>query len=242
MTRIDNTRDGYVVSVVMTENVRHYAYNDPEWQQAAAAYAEQHVVKSLRAGLEPDRASIVQVRKLAVTAVKPLNTNSREQSAKGLTAHFLVKGVAFRPDADADGMEDETTVQPQPISLRAEILDGGVTPDGMSPTASVGDIKIRLGGGGDYRVKQGLWYAPALVQKSRAETAAAAGAGKAPAAATTALPGRATVRRRVTRNAARWQHRRVPRSTVSAAASSSTARGTTATGLARSRRVSAARR
>ena len=55
----------------------------------------------------------------------------------------------------------------------------------MRPTASVGDIKIRLGGGGDYRVKQGLWYAPALVQKSRAETAAAAGAGKAPAATAT---------------------------------------------------------
>ena len=133
-------------------------------------YAEQHIVKSLRAGLAPDRAPIVQVRQLAVTAVKPLNTNSRQQSAKGLTAHFLVKGVAFRQDAD--GMEDEaTTVQPQPISLRAEILDGGVTFDGMSPTASVGDIKIRLGGGGDYRIKQGLWYAPALVQKSRAEAA-----------------------------------------------------------------------
>ena len=66
-----------------------------------------------------------------------------------------------------------TSVPPRPISLRAEILDGGLTPDGMRPTASVGNIKIRLGGGGDHRVQDGLWYAPALVAASRAASAAA---------------------------------------------------------------------
>ena len=38
-----------------------------------------------------------------------------------------------------------------PIPLNAHILDGGVSADGLTPTASVGRIKIQFGSGGDYR-------------------------------------------------------------------------------------------
>ena len=47
------------------------------------------------------------------------------------------------------------------------ILDGGVSADGLTPTASVGRIKIRFGPGGDYRVKDDIWYAPAFVVAER---------------------------------------------------------------------------
>ena len=49
----DSTRNGYVLSVVMTENKRHYDYNDPDWRQGAATYAQLLVKRSLTAGLEP---------------------------------------------------------------------------------------------------------------------------------------------------------------------------------------------
>ena len=57
-------------------------------------------------------------------------------------------------------------------------MDGGLSADGLTPTASIGRIKIRFGPGGDCRVKQDIWYPPAHVSEDRARTGAApAGAG-----------------------------------------------------------------
>ena len=62
---------------------------------------------------------------------------------------------------------DDAVPPASPIPLNAHILDGGVSADGLTPTASVGRIKIRFGPGGDYRVKDDIWYAPAFVVAER---------------------------------------------------------------------------
>ena len=97
-----------------------------------------------------------------------------------MTAHFLVKGVAFHEDADND--EWTSVVPAKPISLRAEILNGGVSADGLTPLASVGGIKIRLGAGVG-RVKAGVWYAPLLVSQILAEEADSADSSAGPSSA-----------------------------------------------------------
>ena len=108
--------------------------------------------------------------------MKPLNLLVRQQSAKGLHVHLLVKGVAFMEPPGA--MDD--AVPARPIPLNAHILDGGLSADGLTPTASIGRIKIRFGPGGDCRIKQDIWYPPAHVSEDRARTgAASAGAGSA---------------------------------------------------------------
>ena len=74
----------------------------------------------------------------------------------------------------------DDAVPARPIPLNAHILDGGLSADGLTPTASIGRIKIRFGPGGDCRVKQDIWYPPAHVSEDRARTGAApAGAGSA---------------------------------------------------------------
>ena len=100
----DSTRDGYTLTVLLTENARHYPYLDSDWQQAAAHYARLHVYNSLvaRGYVYPDpgtrvhghaarfcaRGSLVGV--IATSPVKPLNVLVRNQSAKGLAVHLLV--------------------------------------------------------------------------------------------------------------------------------------------------------
>lgn len=74
----------------------------------------------------------------------------------------------------------DDAVPARPIPLNAHILDGGLSADGLTPTASIGRIKIRFGAGGDCRVKQDIWYPPAHVSEDRERTgAASAGAGSA---------------------------------------------------------------
>ena len=167
----DNNRDGHIISVIMTENKKHYPYMDPDWQDAAAFYARQHVYDSLTAGLEATPKALVHVSVMSVSAFRPLDELVKRQSAKGLTAHLLVKGVAIAPEAGGDDDMSEDVVPAQPISLRANILDGGLSADGLSPSTSIGTIKLRCAG--DYRTKGGLWYAPSLVSAERAATAAA---------------------------------------------------------------------
>ena len=87
----DGTREGYTLTVVLTENKRHYPYNDPDWQQAASHYAREHVYGALTAGLSAEQRAFVSVSAIATSAVKPLNLLVRQQSAKGLHAHLLVK-------------------------------------------------------------------------------------------------------------------------------------------------------
>ena len=167
----DNNRDGHILSVVMTQNERHWPYSDPQWQAAASHYAREHVLQSLTAGLPAEKVSLVSVTRMSETAVRPLNTLVKKQSSKGVEAHFLVKGVALCQDPEDDMME--TMVAAQPVSLRAVILSGGLSPDGMTPSTGIMPIKIRFAAAGD-RVKSGVWYPPALV-KQMVEQAAAAG-------------------------------------------------------------------
>ena len=62
----------------------------------------------------------------------------------------------------------DSSVPARPIPLNAHILDGGLSADGLTPSASIGRIKIRFGSGGDYRVKNDIWYPPAHVAEERA--------------------------------------------------------------------------
>ena len=206
----DSSKDGYVISMIMTENLRHYPYCDPDWQAAAAHYGKEHLVQSLTAGLEGEKKALVRVSSLSTCAVKPLNSLTMHQSAKGITAHFLVMGVAF--EADCDGDESLTTVPAQPISLRANILDGGVSADGLTPSASLGGIKIKLLGGGDSRVKNGVWYPPHMVAAIRAEERAAksggaGGSGPGGGGSGAAWASRKTTRRAEQRQTAAAQQR-----------------------------------
>ena len=170
----DGTREGYTLTVVLTENKRHYPYNNPDWQQAAAHYAREHVYGALTAGLSAEQRAFVSVSAIATSAVKPLNLLVRQQSAKGLHAHLLVKGVAFM---EPPGAMDNTVPAPaRPIPLNAHILDGGLSADGLTPSASIGRIKIRFGPGGDCRVKNDIWYPPAHVAEER-EAVTTCGAG-----------------------------------------------------------------
>ena len=140
----DSTRDGFALTVLLTENKQHYPYLNTSWQEAASHYAKSHVLSALTAGLGEAQRALVSVGVIAVSPVKPLNVLVKNQSAKGLSVHMLVKGVAFlAPPGDGDG-----SVPAQPIPLRANILDGGLSPDGTVPTTSVGRIKIRFPGGG----------------------------------------------------------------------------------------------
>lgn len=172
----DSNRNGHVVSVVMTQNAKHYPYFDTDWQEGAAHYAREHVYSSLTAGLSPELQARVGVAVLSITAVKPLNVLVKRQSAKGLTVHLMVRGVALGADAPDDVSDgDEAMEEPvpaQPIATRALILDGGVSSDGLTPSASVGQIQIK--GAGDHRTKNGIWYAPSLVAAQRAKEAAEA--------------------------------------------------------------------
>jgi hypothetical protein len=167
----DNNRDGHILTVAMTQNERHWPYSDPQWQAAASHYAREHVLQSLTAGVPAEKVPLVSVTRMSETAVRPLNTLVKKQSSKGVEVHFLVKGVAFCEDPEDDMME--TMVAARPVSLRAAILDGGLSQDGMTPSTGIGPIKIRFAAAGD-RVKGGVWYPPALV-KQMVEQAAAAG-------------------------------------------------------------------
>ena len=168
-----NSQNGYVLSFIMDQNERHYPYSEEQWQAGAAFYAGSHIKASLVAGLDEATAGTVVLDHIATRQLVPLNTLLKKQSVKGLETHLLVKGVAFN--------EGDDGVPAPPVSLRANLLDGGLSENGLTPTTSVMGYRLKLVGSSHLcRVHNGLWYAPLA---ARAKEAADAAAKAAPGAA-----------------------------------------------------------
>ena len=153
----DNPSDGYVVTIRMDQNIRHYPYFDTDWQNAAAHYAAKHFKNSQArlararrarahvtrrdgprsqiAGLTPEQAAVVTIEHIATRPICPLNSLVKKQSVKGLETHLLVKGVNFMGTEDAG---DGEAVVAQPVPTTGELLSGDLSADGLTPlTAQV---------------------------------------------------------------------------------------------------------
>ena len=96
----------------------------------------------------------------------PLNTNVYLQEAKGLALALHIKGVQFEED-ETDGFGLTPVV---PIPLKGLLLTGEVQSDQLTPTVGMVEFRIRAKCfKSAYKIQQGKWLAPILVQEMAAE-------------------------------------------------------------------------
>lgn len=154
------TEDGFVLSAIMRQNVRHYPYHEEPWKQAAQHYAELHIKESLELDLTPEKKALIHIEPLATRALVPLNTLARQQSAEGLESHFLIKNVLFAGEDTTDGFG---VVIPGGIPLKAVLPDGTISSDGLTPGTAKMGISFKLVGVKGAKIKGGIWYPPTAV-------------------------------------------------------------------------------
>lgn len=201
-----SSENGHVLTAILDQNLKHYPYDDGEWREIAEACAVAHIDQSLTAGLDAEQKGTVSFTPIATRELVPLNTLAQKQSVKGLETHILVKGIAF--DDDDDG------IAAKPISLRADLPNGDVSSDGLTPLTSVMGFRLKLVGSTECEVHKNIWYAPAAARAKRQADAAAAratAAGTGPPVATTAATwaraGASAARRKMNRQIASAQQR-----------------------------------
>ena len=105
--------------------------------------------------------------------------------------------------------EGDDGIPVPPISLRANLLDGGLAADQVTPTTSVMGYRLKLVGSSHLcRVHNGLWYAPLAARtKDAADTAARAAAGSLTPSSANNWAKASTVRRRQNRAIANAQQK-----------------------------------
>ena len=101
----------------------------------------------------------------------PLNTNIYLQEAKGLALALHIKGVQFEED-ETDGF-GLTRARSRPFSSPARS-----SADQLTPTTGMVEFRIRAKGfKSAYKIQQGKWLAPILVEE---QTSSATASGTAP--------------------------------------------------------------
>lgn len=187
---------GVLLTMIMDQNPRTFPYHDPDWQAAAKFYAHQHLSGAIMGGLDEDQKKRVIINIFSVSPMVPLNTNAFAQPAKGLAIGFHVRGIDWDGDDDADGFG---LAEAKPISLRGQLLDGGVSADGLTPSTAMVDFRLKCSGiKGKWGIKKNVWHPPILV-KQAAAAAAAGGGSEGDDAAYTSMR---TARRRALKTAA----------------------------------------
>ena len=158
---------GVLIDMILDQNPRTYPYHDSDWQEAAKFYGVKHI-KDVLVGNAADAAAAarISVDCFAVSPCVPLNTNVYLQEAKGLALALHIKGVQFEED-ETEGFGLTPVV---PIPLKGLLLTGEVQSDQLTPTVGMVEFRIRAKCfKSAYKIQQGKWLAPILVQEMAAE-------------------------------------------------------------------------
>lgn len=161
---------GYHLVVVLDQNTKAYAYQDPDWQAAASYAAQRYLVSQLHADLDSDEVASVRIEPFATEAIVPLNNLMRNQSARGIKVHYMVYGMQF------ERTESPELIRAPRMELTGEFPTGRVSDDGRRP--EFGQTRIRLqcpGLNGRPKVMGGHWYPPSAQPEVESREAAAAG-------------------------------------------------------------------
>ena len=160
----------------MDQNKKEYPYYNENWQKCGEAFAGEHIHSALTIGLSKEQAALVNIEPIATRPLCPLDSLTKKQSVRGLESHFLIKGVAFTEEDDEKIASGEA-VEPNPIPMRANLPDGTVSADGLTPGTAITGLRLRLVGRANSMcaVKQGFWYSPKAKAIKEAADAAAKG-------------------------------------------------------------------
>ena len=165
--REDEAEGVTLLKVFLEKNPRHYAYKDPDWQQAAARKASRHVWNGLMAKTDP---STLPFRvELSIFAVEPSYATQsvvkqRTTSAKGLTIHLMVKGVSFFMPMSPN------TIAAEPLKLTGKFPNGLVDPTGMKPLYEDNiPVRYAIRAAKGCTIIGGMWYSPAALAKAPPE-------------------------------------------------------------------------
>ena len=155
---------GVLIDMILDQNKRTFPYHDEDWQEAAKHFGIKHFYDTLTANVADAQAKArISVECFAVSPIIPLNTNVYMQEAKGLALALHIKGVQFEDD-EVGGFGLTPVV---PIPLKGELLTGEVSEDGLTPATGPTNFRIRAKCfSSPYKIQQGMWLAPLLVQEA----------------------------------------------------------------------------
>ena len=170
------------VGVALENNLKSYAYADPDWQAFVAHCAKNHMEEALHHDLDEDEQRAITITVFSRGGARPPQQLRAAllRARAGSASTSRHQGRLFRTPRGGRGRRLEGVIPAGHIPLKGQFPSGQVEADGVTPTT---EIKCRIQAAGlksTPRNLDGYWYPPSAQEMEEDRAAAAAQAAGVP--------------------------------------------------------------